>query len=37
MANSTVDTIRTHNTDERKIYELSKTEVRRRGLDFIDD
>ena len=36
-ANSTVDTIRTHNTDERKIYELSKTEVRRRGLDFIDD
>ena len=36
-ANSTVDIIITQNTDERKIYELSKTEVRRRGLDFIDD
>lgn len=36
-ANSKVEYLRSNNTDEGKIYELSKGEVRRRGLNFIDD
>jgi len=36
-ANSKVETIRTNNSDDRKIYEVSKTEMACRGIDFIDD
>ena len=36
-ANSKLETVRKNNTDDRKIYELSKTEIASRGLDFIDD
>ncbi|RXM44178.1 DUF1998 domain-containing protein [Flavobacterium sp. YO64] len=36
-ANSKVATIRTNNSDDRKIYEVSKTEIAIRGIDFIDD
>lgn len=36
-ANSKIEIIRTNNTDDRKVYELSKSEVLNRGLDFIDD
>ncbi|NWL03599.1 hypothetical protein DM790_22495 [Flavobacterium collinsii] len=36
-ANSKVETIRTNNSDDRKIYEVSKTEIAIRGIDFIDD
>ncbi|MBK8622875.1 MAG: hypothetical protein IPN79_14260 [Saprospiraceae bacterium] len=36
-ANSKVEIIRTNNSDERKVYELSKTEILNRGLEFIDD
>lgn len=36
-ANSKIETIRTNNTDDRKVYELSKSEVLNRGLEFIDD
>lgn len=36
-ANSKIETIRTNNSDDRKIYEVSKTEITFRGIDFIDD
>lgn len=36
-ANSKVETIRTNNSDDRKIYEISKTEITIRGIDFIND
>lgn len=36
-ANSKVEVIRTNNSDERQVYELSKTEILNRGLEFIDD
>jgi hypothetical protein len=36
-ANSKINNIRTNNTDDRRVYELSKTDVSRRGLEFIDD
>ena len=36
-ANSKIKTIRTNNTDERKIYEISKTEMSHRNINFIDD
>lgn len=36
-ANSKVETIRKNNSDDRKIYEISKTEITIRGIDFIND
>lgn len=36
-ANSKVEIIRTNNSDDRKVYELSKAEFLNRGLEFIDD
>jgi hypothetical protein len=36
-ANSKIESIRTNNTDDRKVYDLSKAEVLNRGLEFIDD
>lgn len=36
-ANSKIEIIRGNNADDKKIYELSKTEVSNRGLEFIDD
>jgi len=36
-ANSKVETVRTNNSDEKKIYEVSKTEMATRGIEFIDD
>lgn len=36
-ANSKVKSIRKDNSDDRKIYEVSKTEMSNRGFDFIDD
>jgi hypothetical protein len=36
-ANSKIEIIRTNNTDDRKVYELSKSEISNRGLEFIDD
>lgn len=36
-ANSKVEIIRTNNSDDRKVYELSKAEILNRGLEFIDD
>ncbi len=36
-ANSKIELIRTNNTDGRKIYEVSKTEMSNRGFNFIDD
>jgi hypothetical protein len=36
-ANSKIEIIRTNNTDDRKVYDLSKSEVLNRGLEFIDD
>ncbi len=36
-ANSKIEIIRTNNTDDRKVYGLSKSEVLNRGLEFIDD
>lgn len=35
--NSKVETIRTNNSDERKVYDLSKSEIISRSIDFIDD
>lgn len=35
--NSKIEVIRTNNSDDRKVYLLSKTEVLNRGLEFIDD
>lgn len=36
-ANSKIEIIRTNNTDDRKVYELSKSEILNRGIEFIDD
>lgn len=36
-ANSKIENIRTNNADDRKVYELSKSEISNRGLEFIDD
>ena len=36
-ANSKVEIIRTNNTDDRKVFTLSKAEILNRGLEFIDD
>jgi hypothetical protein len=36
-ANSKIEIIRTNNTDDIKVYELSKSEISNRGLGFIDD
>ena len=36
-ANSKVEIIRTNNSDDSKVYELSKAEILNRGLEFIDD
>ena len=36
-ANSKIEIIRTNNTDDRKVYDISKAEVLNRGLEFIDD
>lgn len=36
-ANSKIEIIRTNNTDDRKVYELSHSEISIRGLEFIDD
>ena len=36
-ANSKVEIIRTNNTDDRKVYALSKAEILNRGIEFIDD
>lgn len=36
-ANSKIEIIRTNNTDDRRVYELSKSEISNRGLEFIDD
>lgn len=36
-ANSKIETIRSTNTDERRIFDISKSEIINRGLNFIDD
>jgi hypothetical protein len=36
-ANSKVELVRTNNSDDRKVYEVSRTEMSNRGFDFIDD
>jgi hypothetical protein len=36
-ANSKIKTVRENNSDMRKIYDLSKTEISNRGIEFIDD
>ena len=36
-ANSKIESIRTNNSDDRRVYELSRTEFASRGLEFIDD
>jgi hypothetical protein len=36
-ANSKIEIIRTNNTDDRKVFELSRDEISNRGLEFIDD
>ena len=36
-ANSKIEIVRTYNTDDRKVYELSKSEISNRGIEFIDD
>jgi len=36
-ANSKIEIIRTNNADDRQLYELSKSEISNRGLEFIDD
>ena len=36
-ANSKIEFIRANNSNERVIYDISKTEMANRGLDFIDD
>jgi len=35
--NSKIEIIRTNNSDDRKVYDLSKYEILNRGLEFIDD
>lgn len=36
-ANSKIENIRINNTADRKVYELSKSEISSRGIEFIDD
>lgn len=36
-ANAKIEILRTNNSDDRKVYELSKSEILNRGLEFIDD
>jgi hypothetical protein len=36
-ANSKIEIIRTNNSDDRIVYQLSKAEISNRGLEFIDD
>lgn len=36
-ANSKIEIVRTNNTDNRKVYELCKSEISNRGIEFIDD
>lgn len=36
-ANSKIEIIRINNTDDSRVYELSKSEISNRGLEFIDD
>lgn len=36
-ANSKVETVLSNNSDDRKIYDLSKNEISNRGIEFIDD
>lgn len=36
-ANSKIEIIRSNNTDDKKVYDLSKSEILERGLKFIDD
>jgi hypothetical protein len=36
-ANSKVETIRTNNSDDNKIYKASESEISKRGIEFIDD
>lgn len=36
-ANTKIETIRSNNSDDRKIYDISKFEIVSRGIDFIDD
>lgn len=36
-ANSKIEIIRTNNADDSKVYELSKSEISNRGIEFIDD
>ena len=36
-ANSKIEIIRTNNSDDRKVYELCKSEISNRGVEFIDD
>ncbi len=36
-ANSKIELIRTNNTDDRKVYGISKGEISNRGFEFIDD
>lgn len=36
-ANSKIEIVRTNNTDDRKVYELCKSEISNRGIEFIDD
>jgi len=36
-ANSKIEIIRTNNSDDRRVYELSKSEILNRGLEFVDD
>ena len=35
--NSKIEVIRTNNSDNRRVYNLSQTEILNRGLEFIDD
>ncbi|HML66463.1 MAG TPA: DUF1998 domain-containing protein [Dysgonomonas sp.] len=36
-ANSKVELVRSNNSDDRRIYEITRTEMSNRGFDFIDD
>lgn len=36
-ANSKVETVRTTNSDDRKVYDISESEIGKRCIDFIDD
>lgn len=36
-ANSKIEIVRTNYTDDQKVYQLSKSEISNRGIEFIDD